>query len=118
MIHGGHMLRLCKHYLSVLRYIFKRKVTLKAHEKNIRSKNFKGQIILDNRKCVKCKTCEKSCINGCINVDHNFKIDYRSCSFCGRCVESCPVNAINMQSNDVCGSTIKSDLVRNLETTE
>lgn len=104
-----------RHYIAVLRYLFKRKVTLNVNECNARPDKFKGQIVVDNRKCLKCKTCEKSCINGCIKVDDKFKIDYQSCCFCGRCVESCPVKAITVLTNDACGVINKDDLIQRME---
>lgn len=109
------MLNFFKHYYTVLRYILKKKVTLNEKEKNVRHECFRGKIIFDESRCVKCKTCEKSCINKCIDVDDKFKIDYSSCCFCGRCTESCPTRAIYMDSSDVNNVTDKCNLIHHMK---
>ena len=75
------------------------------------------QFIYDDEgyhKCIACKTCERNCPNGTIEIItrmvdlHNGKkkmkldkymYDLGSCTFCGLCVSTCPTNAIEF-SND------------------
>ena len=65
-------------------------------------------------KCIACKTCERNCPNGTIEIItrmvdlpngkkkmklDKYMYDLGSCTFCGLCVSTCPTNAIEF-SND------------------
>jgi NADH-quinone oxidoreductase subunit I len=65
-------------------------------------------------KCIACKTCERNCPNGTIQITtrmvdlpngkkkmklDKYMYDLGSCTFCGLCVTSCPTDAIKF-SND------------------
>ena len=65
-------------------------------------------------KCIACKTCERNCPNGTIQIItrmvdlpngkkkmklDKYMYDLGSCTFCGLCVTSCPTDAIKF-SND------------------
>lgn len=65
-------------------------------------------------KCIACKTCERNCPNGTIQITtrmvdlpngkkkmklDKYIYDLGSCTFCGLCVTSCPTDAIKF-SND------------------
>ena len=65
-------------------------------------------------KCIACKTCERNCPNGTIQIItrmvdlpngkkkmklDKYIYDLGSCTFCGLCVSTCPTNAIEF-SND------------------
>ena len=65
-------------------------------------------------KCIACKTCERNCPNGTIEIItrmvdlpngkkkaklDKYMYDLGSCTFCGLCVTTCPTNAIEF-SND------------------
>ena len=65
-------------------------------------------------KCIACKTCERNCPNGTIQIItrmvdlpngkkkmklDKYMYDLGSCTFCGLCVSTCPTNAIEF-SND------------------
>ena len=75
------------------------------------------QFIYDDEgyhKCIACKTCERNCPNGTIEIVtrmvdlpngkkkmklDKYMYDLGSCTFCGLCVSTCPTNAIEF-SND------------------
>ncbi len=75
------------------------------------------QFIYDDEgyhKCIACKTCERNCPNGTIQIItrmvdlpngkkkmklDKYMYDLGSCTFCGLCVTSCPTDAIEF-SND------------------
>ena len=75
------------------------------------------QFIYDDEgyhKCIACKTCERNCPNGTIQIVtrrvdlpngkkkmllDKYMYDLGSCTFCGLCVTTCPTNAIEF-SND------------------
>ena len=75
------------------------------------------QFIYDDdgyHKCIACKTCERNCPNGTIEIItrmvdlpngkkkmklDKYMYDLGSCTFCGLCVSTCPTNAIEF-SND------------------
>ena len=65
-------------------------------------------------KCIACKTCERNCPNGTIQITtrmvdlpngkkkmklDKYMYDLGSCTFCGLCVSTCPTDAIEF-SND------------------
>ena len=103
-------------YVTVLKYFFRKKVTISyPKEKNIRSNKFRGAHILDNKLCAKCKTCEKACINNCISIGDRFQIDYSTCCFCGRCVKACPTKALYMSKDDVHSEVDKKMFVKYLD---
>ena len=75
------------------------------------------QFIYDDEgyhKCIACKTCERNCPNGTIQIItrmvdlpngkkkmklDKYMYDLGSCTFCGLCVSTCPTDAIEF-SND------------------
>jgi formate hydrogenlyase subunit 6/NADH:ubiquinone oxidoreductase subunit I len=48
---------------------------------------------IDKKKCIECRSCEKACPVGAIDIDR-FRIDYSKCITCYVCHEICPENAI------------------------
>ena len=49
--------------------------------------------VIDNDKCVGCRSCEKKCKASCID-SFNHSIDYSRCVDCFDCIEDCKVGAI------------------------
>ena len=94
------------------------------------SKRFRGtlQFIYDDEgyhKCIACKSCERNCPNGTIQVitkmidlDNGKKkmvldkymYDLGSCTFCDLCVLTCPTNAIEF-SNDFEQSVFRREVL-------
>ena len=95
------------------------------------SKRFRGtlQFIYDDEgyhKCIACKSCERNCPNGTIQVitkmidlDNGKKkmvldkymYDLGSCTFCDLCVLTCPTNAIEF-SNDFEQSVFRREVLQ------
>ena len=82
--------------LTVLKYFFKRPVTLEYPEKKITPpENFRGKPTVIG--CVCCGNCIKVCPAGAIKIKKDeFEIDLKKCIFCGNCSYYCPKNAITM----------------------
>jgi uncharacterized protein (DUF362 family)/Pyruvate/2-oxoacid:ferredoxin oxidoreductase delta subunit len=58
--------------------------------------NFK--IVIDNRRCTRCKLCQESCPADAIAmVDHSYKIDHTTCLLCLCCRELCPYGAVRVK---------------------
>jgi hypothetical protein len=53
---------------------------------------------INNKKCVKCKICQKACNVDAITIGKKSFIDYDKCVGCGGCVAVCPKNAISIFS--------------------
>lgn len=85
--------------LTVFKHLFKRPVTLEYPEKKKEvNDNFRGKPTVNG--CVKCRTCQKVCPSGAIEINENeFIIDMKKCIFCGNCTFYCPVKAIKMSKD-------------------
>lgn len=54
--------------------------------------------VIDQDKCIKCKTCFTFCPHGAISWKKNKpKINYTFCKGCLICVENCPVKCISKE---------------------
>jgi NADH-quinone oxidoreductase chain I len=99
-----------------LKYMFKRKVTLKyPYEKGYISPRFRGEHALrrypnGEERCIACKLCEAICPAQAITIEAQersdgsrrttkYDIDMTKCIYCGYCQEACPVDAIVETSN-------------------
>ena len=61
------------------------------------SKNFRGRIHVDRKKCIGCFLCQVNCPTGAIVVDKKSKkaeVDEGLCILCSMCAEVCPVKCI------------------------
>lgn len=97
--------------LLTLKYLFKRKVTLRyPQEKGPLSPRFRGEHALrrypsGEERCIACKLCEVVCPAQAITIESEpradgsrrttrYDIDMTKCIYCGFCQEACPVDAI------------------------
>jgi NADH-quinone oxidoreductase chain I len=102
--------------LVTLKYMLKRKVTLKyPYEKGYLSPRFRGEHALrryanGEERCIACKLCEAICPAQAITIEAQeradgsrrttkYDIDMTKCIYCGYCQEACPVDAIVETSN-------------------
>lgn len=51
--------------------------------------------VIDTRKCINCKLCERNCKASCINIGGGHKFDYSRCVTCFDCIDKCPKGAIS-----------------------
>lgn len=51
--------------------------------------------IIDTKKCINCKLCERNCKASCINISGGHKFDYSRCVVCFDCIDRCPKGAIS-----------------------
>lgn len=56
--------------------------------------HYEGKPRVNERKCVACKSCTKSCAQNAIVVGDKARIDPEKCVGCGRCVGACLFDAI------------------------
>ncbi len=54
------------------------------------------KIILDSKKCTRCKKCASHCKAACIDVS-NYQVDHSRCVTCMNCLEKCKEGAIQYQ---------------------
>jgi len=102
---------LIKGSMVTLKYLFKRKITVRyPEEKTPLSPRFRGHHALrryenGEERCIACKLCEAVCPANAITIEleeredgtrrtTQYDIDMFKCIYCGFCEESCPVDAI------------------------
>ena len=102
---------LLKGLLLTLRYLFKKKITVRFPEEETPiSPRFRGLLALrrypnGEERCIACKLCEAVCPALAITIEAEeredgsrrttlYDIDMFKCINCGFCEESCPVDAI------------------------
>ncbi|MCM1140089.1 MAG: 4Fe-4S binding protein [Muribaculum sp.] len=51
--------------------------------------------VIDTRKCINCKLCERNCKASCININGGHMFDYSRCVTCFDCIDKCPKGAIS-----------------------
>lgn len=51
--------------------------------------------VIDTKKCINCKICERNCKASCINISGGHKFDYSRCVTCFDCIDKCPKSAIS-----------------------
>lgn len=58
----------------------------------------KGDIMVDEKKCIGCGACASICPTGAIKiVNGKANIDTKKCIKCGSCAQFCPVGAIEIK---------------------
>lgn len=53
-------------------------------------------VVIDEKKCTACGTCEETCPVEAIKVSEKAKVDEDNCIDCGTCVDECPEEAISL----------------------
>jgi NADH-quinone oxidoreductase subunit I len=103
----------CTGFLTTLRHIFRRPVTIRyPEEKRTPFPRYRARIVLTRdpdggERCVACYLCSAACPVDCISMQSAeqpdgrryaawFRINFSRCIFCGLCAEACPTMAIQM----------------------
>src|SRR5512138_2492679 len=103
----------CTGFLTTLRHVFRRPVTIQYPEqKRTPFPRFRARIVLTRdpdggERCVACYLCSAACPVDCISMQSAeqpdgrryaewFRINFSRCIFCGLCAEACPTLAIQM----------------------
>lgn len=62
--------------------------------------SFKGQPIVDMKKCTQCRECVKNCPTSAIQIDNKrLTFDLGLCIYCGECAKVCSPKAITITPN-------------------
>lgn len=87
---------------EVLRNLLKKPYTLDyPRKKSAVSRNFRGRIYVDRKKCIGCRMCQLNCPAGAIIVDEKTRkarVDLGRCILCSLCAEVCPVKCIHFKN--------------------
>ncbi len=57
------------------------------------------EIVLEKKKCILCRTCERHCPTGAMKLKPYPVINKKKCIRCFCCVEVCPKHALNLEDN-------------------
>jgi formate hydrogenlyase subunit 6/NADH:ubiquinone oxidoreductase subunit I len=84
---------------DVLKNLLKKPFTIDyPRKKSVVSKNFRGKIHVERKKCIGCFLCQVNCPTGAIVVNKKSKkaeVDEGLCILCSMCSEVCPVKCIH-----------------------
>ena len=70
----------------------------------------KPVLMHDERKCVRCHSCQMTCKEEAISFDPAFRLDVSKCTVCGRCVEVCLPDALSVNGKDMSIEEIISEI--------
>ena len=70
----------------------------------------KPVLMHDERKCVRCHSCRKSCAEEAISFDPAFRLDVDKCTVCGKCVDVCLPGALSVNGKDMSIEEIISEI--------
>lgn len=69
-------------------------------EKTEPFKRFRGRLVYDQKKCIRCKRCVAVCPSVAIRMaGKGLVIDLTACMQCGLCVDSCPKKALTWSTD-------------------
>ena len=64
----------------------------------------------DERKCVRCHSCQRACPEKTISFEPAFHLDASKCTVCGKCVEVCLPGALSVNGKDMSIAEILSEI--------
>ena len=64
----------------------------------------------DEKKCVRCHSCQAVCPEGAIEFEPSFRLDNKKCTVCGKCVEVCLPEALSVNGKDMTAEEIISEI--------
>jgi hydrogenase-4 component H len=87
--------------VDVIKSWFSGSVTTRYPKEKDDPKNYRGKILWDDKKCVRCLNCVRICPSYAIKLEKKgmygrgeIKIDFGKCIFCYMCVDNCPAKAL------------------------
>jgi formate hydrogenlyase subunit 6/NADH:ubiquinone oxidoreductase subunit I len=77
---------------------------------------FRGQVLLDVRRCEGDAACARACPSGAIAIDvteagWTWRLDDARCVFCGLCQDACANNAVSLSNEFELAARDQADLV-------
>jgi Pyruvate/2-oxoacid:ferredoxin oxidoreductase delta subunit len=68
--------------------------------------------VVDQSRCVACRTCEKYCqFEAIAYIDGRKSVNYERCFGCGVCVQKCPQQAIALTRDPMRGIPLELDVL-------
>ena len=64
----------------------------------------------DERKCVRCNSCQRACPEKAISFDPAFHLNVDKCTVCGKCVEACLPSALTVNGKGMSIEEIISEI--------
>jgi len=79
--------------IDAIKNIFKKPFTEQFPKERKRFwPRYRGKVIYDIKKCIRCQRCVKACPNEALSFkDNHVVVDRTRCILCGACEEVCPV---------------------------
>lgn len=105
--------------INILQKIISAGMVTETYDEGQVPARFRGQVVIDDKDCIKCQVCSKVCPTKAITLAEGLlTMNHNACIFCGRCVERCERKQIkhtdHYQLAQLSGSLDDNDSIGNL----